>query len=196
MNKVIITLTKERGMCKMNNKNILHSIANRHKNIDPKTYHNANQLLRIYSDVVWNNVEAYTDVIRECNDTYGLPNYKGLEILAEIGEEEKAIELKERLMNVAENKIIIDAIERALLHVKDYKHNGEIYYDIIYKNFFVKYKYTEDDLLDELKMSRSTYYRKRKEAIHLFGVSLWGFIIPKVLKSLDARYNGTEMILI
>ena len=26
--------------------------------------------MRIYSDVVWNNVEAYTDVIRECNETY------------------------------------------------------------------------------------------------------------------------------
>lgn len=184
------------GRCRMNNRNILCSIANRHKHIDPKTYHNAHQLLRIYSDVVWNNAEAYTDVIRECNETYGLQNYKGLEILAEIGEEEKAIELKERLMNVAENKIIIDAIEKALLHVKDYKHNGDVYYDIIYKNFFVKHEYTENDLLDALKMSRSTYYRKRKEAIHLFGVSLWGFIIPKVLKSLNMKYSGTKMVLI
>lgn len=179
----------------MDNKNILFSLLNRHKNIDPKVYHSAKQLLKIYSDVVWNNIEEYSDVVRECNEIYGLPSYKGLEIMAEIGEEEKAIELRERLMNVAENKMMIDVIERALLHVKAYRHNGEVYYDIINKNFFVKYKYTEDKMLEALNMSRSTYYRKRKEAIHLFGVSLWGFIIPKMLKTLNnAEKTETEMV--
>ncbi|WP_273327748.1 hypothetical protein [Vallitalea guaymasensis] len=179
----------------MKNENVLYTIANRNKSIDPRTYHNAKQLLQIYSDIVWNNVEAYTNVLKECNETYGLPSYRGLEILAEIGEEEKAIELKERLMSVAENKIMIDAIKRALLHLREYKHNGELYYDIIYKNYFVKYKHTEDELLEMFKMSRSTYYRKREDAVYLFGVSLWGLIIPNVLESFDHKHSETKMIL-
>ncbi len=180
----------------MENKSVLFSLVNRHKNIDPNIYHNAQVLLKIYSEVVWHNIEEYSDVVSECNEVYGLPSYKGIEIMAEIGEEEKAIELRERLMNVAENKIMIDAIKRALLHVKAYRHNGEIYYDIINKNYFVKYKYTECEMLQALKMSRSTYYRKRKEAIHLFGVSLWGFIIPKILKTLHKNdKKETEMVL-
>lgn len=119
----------------MVNKNILMSLVNRHKNIDPKIYHNALQLLKIYSDVVWNNVEEYSDVVCECSEIYGLSSYNGLEIMAELGEEEKAIELKERLVNIAENKLMIDVIERALLHVKEYRHGGEMYYNIIKECF-------------------------------------------------------------
>ncbi len=52
----------------MVNKNILMSLVNRHKNIDPKIYHNALQLLKIYSDVVWINVEEYSDVVCECSE--------------------------------------------------------------------------------------------------------------------------------
>lgn len=174
----------------MVSKNSIRSLLNRHKDIDPKIYHNAQELLKIYSDVVWNNIEEYSDVVSECNELYGLSSYKGLEIMAEIGEEQKAIELRERLMNVAENKIMIDAIEKALSHVKAYRYNGEVYFDIINKNYFIKNKCTEDDMLEDLCISRSTYYRKRKEAIHLFGIYLWGFVIPKVINTIPDTETG------
>ncbi len=44
-----------------------------------------------------------------------------------------------------------------------------------------KDKCSETEILKSLNMARTTYYRKRKEAIHLFGVSLWVWkIIIKV----------------
>lgn len=164
----------------------------RHKKIDMNIYHNAMLLLKTYSSVVWENANNYNDIINEHSEVYGTPDYSGLEIMTQLGEEKKARELKDKLMNVAENKIMIDAIEMALIHTKEYPYNGQLYYDIISKNFFVKYKYSESEMLESLAMARTTYYRKRKEAIHLFGVSLWGFIIPSIMKTLSTNVEKME----
>ena len=40
------------------------------------------------------------------------------------------------------------------------------------------FRYTESDLLDLLNMERSTFYDRKREAILLLGVSLWGYAIP------------------
>ncbi|SKC77486.1 hypothetical protein [Maledivibacter halophilus] len=166
---------------------IYNSLLNKieiHKKIDAETYHNARLLLKTYSTVAWENATNYQDIVCEHSETYGTEDYSGLEIMSQLGEEKKARELKDKLMNVAENMIMLEAIERALIHVKEYPYNGQLYYEIISKNFFVKYKYSEREMLESLDMARTTYYRKRKEAIHLFGVSLWGFIIPTIMKTL------------
>jgi hypothetical protein len=163
--------------------NLLDKI-DRHKRIDSDTYHNAKLLLKTYSSVVWENANNYQDAVCEHSEVYGTADYSGLEIMTQLGEEKKAKELKAKLMNVAENKIMIEAIERALLHLREYPYMGQLYYDIINKNFFVKYKYSEVEMVSSLAISRTTYYRRRKEAIHLFGVSLWGFIIPSIMKTI------------
>lgn len=154
----------------------------RHKKIDMEIYHDAMLLLKIYSSVVWENANHYEDVICEHKEIYGTPDYSGLEIMTQLGEEKKARELKSKLMNVAENKLMLEAIEKALSHMREYPHNGQLYYHIITMNFFKKDKCSESEILKSLNMARTTYYRKRKEAIHLFGVSLWGFIIPALMK--------------
>lgn len=38
---------------------------------------------------------------------------------------------------------------------------------------------TERELLELLNMERSTFYDRKKEAIMLLGVSLWGYAIPQ-----------------
>ena len=44
--------------------------------------------------------------------------------------------------------------------------------------FNIHYGYTESELLDLLNMERSTFYDRKREAILLLGVSLWGYAIP------------------
>ena len=42
-----------------------------------------------------------------------------------------------------------------------------------------RFSYTERELLELLNMERSTFYDRKKEAIMLLGVSLWGYAIPQ-----------------
>lgn len=165
----------------MGNKIKIKNLVKDRRVIDSKVYHDSLLLLRIYSDVSWNNISEYTSVVRETCETFEIDDYRNLEIMADFGEEHKAVQLKERLLNVAENKIILDTIDKTFNHVKLYPYDGELYYDILELNFFDVYKHKETDILEKLSISRSKYYRKRKEAIHLFGVSLWGFVIPSII---------------
>ncbi len=148
-------------------------------------YHNAKKLLKIYSKTAWETSGKYADVLNSFSDEYGVNDIKGLEIIASFSDTSETLKLSDRLLSVGENKLIIEVINSALIKLREYPHLGELYYEIIYKNYFVKFKYTESEILERLCLSRATYYRRRKEAINLFGISLWQLTIPKVLNIIN-----------
>ena len=145
-------------------------------------YHNAKLLLQIYSKTVWETGDKYSDIVYSCDCDFGVNDIRGIEIMASLSEESESKKISERLYSIGKNKLMIDAIHSALMKLKEYPYKGDLYYQIIYKNYFVKYKYTENEILENLCLSRTTYFRRRKEAIHLFGISLWKLTIPEVLK--------------
>jgi hypothetical protein len=170
----------------------LEQIENRDMNVigrltartdDNKVYHNAKTLLKIYSQSAWELSGRYADIIGTF-DEYEINDIKSLEIIAAFSETGNTSKLTERLLSMGENKLIIEVINSAMLKLKEYPYKGELYYQIIYKNYFVKFRYTESEILESLCLSRSTYYRRRKEAVQLFGISLWQLTIPKVLNIL------------
>jgi len=151
---------------------------------DKQTYHNANLLLNIYSSAVWNTRETVDNLLYEHSEAYASNDISGLHSLVSMYENKDTRQIEEKLRCVAHNKLIIDLVERCVLHVRDYPRYGNLYYEILNKNFFVKYPYTEAEITDALSLSRSTYYRRRKEAITTFGISLWGYVLPNVLTAL------------
>ena len=187
-------------MIQVKKQSINHTIPGNKKETNKNIYHNAKVLLKIYSKTAWETSEKYSDIIYSYENEYGISDISGLEIIASLADETELNELSERLLSVGENKLIIDAVHSALMRLKEYPHKGELYYQIIYKNYFVKYKYTESEILESLCLSRTTYFRRRKEAIHLFGISLWKLTIPKVLNmfgtNLGQNWNGsgTDMV--
>jgi len=70
-----------------------------------------------------------------------------------------------------------------LLRLKTYPKKGEAYHKILNATYFSDKKYEEQDLLDMLELSRSTYFRQRKKAISLFGVILWGYVLPEFISN-------------
>ena len=51
-------------------------------------------------------------------------------------------------------------------------------------------------MLEVLNMERSTYYDRKKEAILLFGLSLWGTAIPKLKDFLEKCPGGRSIVLL
>lgn len=64
----------------------------------------------------------------------------------------------------------------------EYPDCGEVYADILRKCYLSKKTYKESEILTLLEMERSTYYDKKKIAISLFGVVMWGYILPECKK--------------
>src|SRR5665647_912270 len=152
--------------------------------IDDGVYHDAHLLLKIYSDVVWGMNESYNHMVYECQEIYGASPLSALDVMTEFGSNVKAKLLQEQLEDIETSKVIIDVINSAMMKLKTYPRKGGKYYEILSNTYFVKNKYDEQELLETLDVSRTTYYRLRKKAICVFGTILWGFVLPEVIKNM------------
>jgi hypothetical protein len=148
---------------------------------DEKIYHDAHLLLEIYSDVLWGMNNSYTNLVCECKAIYGDASVAVLEVMTEFGSDLKAKLLHEQLEDAEASKVIIDIINSAMLRLKTYPNKGEQYHEILNMTYFTEVKISEIELLEQLRLSRSTYFRQRKKAISLFGVILWGYVLPEFM---------------
>ena len=150
---------------------------------DEKVYHDAHLLLDIYSDVLWGMNNSYTNIVRECKEIYGNSSIMVLDVITEFGSDLKAKLLHEQLEDAEASKVIIEIINAAMFKLVTYPNKGERYYEILKTTYFSEKKYSENEILDILKLSRSTYFRQRKKAISLFGVILWGYVLPEFISN-------------
>lgn len=91
--------------------------------------------------------------------------------------------LEQELNEIELNDMLLNDVISALNNVKEYPIDGELYYYILYYTYFNSSVLTDDtiaSLLNQAKisqdLSRSTIIRKRKKAIEVFGMILWGFL--------------------
>ncbi len=154
---------------------------------DEKVYHDAHLLLNIYSDVLWGIKNSYSDLVCECNEIYGGSSLAVLDVMTEFGSDLKARLLQEQLEDAEASKVIIDIINSAMHKLKTYPRKGVLYHEILNVTYFSEKRYAEQELLDRLDQSRSTYFRHRKKAISLFGVILWGYVLPEFISKHETK---------
>lgn len=113
----------------------------------------------------------------------------GFEVPSSVTKEEVAVGLYLNMVTPragSENKLseIIDRMQRAnwypeiventLRSVRKFSEtNGEIYYRIIKMLYFQDHATSENEMMSRCAISKSTLYRKKEEALKLFGVLLW-----------------------
>lgn len=149
------------------------------KTMNEKDFHRTKLLLEIYRDVVWRLEENLIDIDDSTYETAGkhlrdLTGFLSLEFDTELNRKQ----IEEQLLCIMETKQFIDLIDKALLKLKSYPGQGELYFEILYKQYIVKHKYDEKEILESINLERTTFYRRKKEAINLFGIILWGFVLP------------------
>lgn len=81
--------------------------------------------------------------------------------------------IDEKLRSVMRTKQLIDVVNRALTSMKNMPNDGELFYKILYYTYLSSKPLKIDSILEKLNISRSSYFRKREEAIKLFGSILW-----------------------
>lgn len=134
-------------------------------------------LLSVYRDVVWITLSESARVNEELV-YYGEELDSALVYLKLFAPDTEKQEFESRISALFENKWMVDLIDTAMAKIYDYHNNGRLYNEIISKSYLTAFRYTESELLDLLNMERSTFYDRKKEAIMLLGVCLWGYAIP------------------
>ena len=152
-----------------------------HRHCSDKIYHNATVLLRMYRDVKWRLSQSLCEIDDECLGVSGLSLKEALGELLDMDTDLDKLRLTDRLQSLEVSRQITEIIDKALAMLKAYPNGGERYFDIINKTYLLKYNYSESEMLDALNISRSAYYKQKKKAVSVFGVILWGFMIPNLM---------------
>lgn len=148
-------------------------------NLDEElVYHKAKLLLKIYRDVVWSIEDRVCEMEQEHYALGGKRLSEALDYLDDYDQNVNKKELEAELCSILKSKWLIEIVDKALIKIKNYPDYGAMYFDILYKQYIVKYKYSEKEIIEALNCERTTFYKRKKEAINLMGTAIWGYVIP------------------
>ncbi len=145
------------------------------------TYKKTDMLLRLYRKIDWalkGKIEDLSFYSYENDNTL-----EALSCLLEFVPQKEMEAFRSKAISAMRSKALMELIDTAVIRLRDYPDNGHIYYSIIDLKYLSYFNFTEDEILEQLDLERSTYYRKKKEATYLIGYILFGFVIPEYIDS-------------
>jgi hypothetical protein len=142
-------------------------------------FHKSKLVLAIYRDVVWASLKEVDSFHDLADEYYSHDLSSALTYLNDFAPTEKRQDFETKVSYLFETKWMIDLIDNALLKIYDYYNNGKLYHEILTKCYITSFPYTESELIDVFGIERSSFYERKKEAVNLFGVALWGYALPK-----------------
>ena len=151
------------------------------------SYDKIKVILETYKEVNWGNLGeidlSNIEVLSEYEDIYGDDRFA---FLLNYVSKSDVMEFKRRARSAMQTKEMIALIEKSVTKVKDYPNNGELYYKILDLKYLNYFKYCEEEILEQINVDRSTYFRKKKEAMYLLGYTLFGLVIPNYIVRVKA----------
>lgn len=158
---------------------------------EEQVFHKSKLLLDIYRDVVWKTLKEVEYIKDVCESYYSSDLNAALTYLTDFAPSEQRDEFKDRVSYIFETSWMIELIDTAMIKIYDYPVHGKIYHEILSKCYINSTTLNEQELLECLMMERTSFYVRKKEAIKLFGVALWGYALPKY-KSVFINNFGKE----
>ena len=142
-------------------------------------------LLSIYRRVCWSTVGRAEAVSEDICCYCGSDVDGALIYLETFAPDEQKARFEVRIQSLFESRWMMEMMEGAMSRVYKFPDGGNLFYDILNKAYLWKNKCTESEMLEMLNLERSRYYDKKKEAIMVFGLALWGAELPKVKEFLQ-----------
>lgn len=166
--------------------NTIHSICESQHIDEKRLYDKSKHVLSKYRNICWQTREDATETVADLcicasSDVDGALIY--LETFAP--ERERDV-FESKIKHLFDRRRMIDIVDMAMLKTRDFPYGGEKYSEIISKCYLTRWKYSERDMLEILDMDRSRFYDKKKEAIMIFGLSLFGAALPKYLRDMES----------
>ena len=148
-------------------------------------YERSKLLLSIYRNVCWTACDRAAMLREEAEYCYGRELEAGLLYLNDFAPTVEREKFEETVKSLFQTKWLVELVDSAMVKMRDFPYSPQLYFDIVFKCYLSRFRYTEPELLETLRMERSTYYDRKKEAIKIFGLSLWGSALPQIKQALE-----------
>ena len=162
------------------------------KKITPdERYHDTLFLLKKYRDVVWSlsvSVEHVKSDFREC---FGGSIEEFLESVYVAGADLSGTDIEERAKCIERSNKMLNLVDGAIDIMRRKHKNGELYYQILYYNYFSEQEYGSNDAIVEAlcdagyPMCRKTMTDYRAQAVNVVSNFLWGYTAKDTKEMLD-----------
>ena len=106
-------------------------------------YHRVKLILKIYRDVVWVLSERAEELHEYAWELGNRDAGAGLCYLENFAPDIDLQEFEEKVCCIMESRMLVDVINRALLRLKRYPDRGELYYEILVKQFIHRFNSRE-----------------------------------------------------
>ena len=141
-----------------------------------RTYKRTAMLLEIYRNINW-SVNSGFDEINDITYETCFGDKEALTYLLNFAPDRELDSISTRACDILQTRLLIEVINKAAEKIKGYPALGKTYFSILEMKYFSERDYSEREILTELYIERSTFYRKKKEAIYLLGYILFGFVL-------------------
>ena len=155
--------------------------------LDVNTIYAKSQLLLCsYRRICWSvQNDAYYLMDESCH--YGEDYTAALAYLMEFAPDVQREKFEYRIQNLMESEHWIQLIDLAIERVRTFYKRGDLYAELLSKNYLTGVVYRVDEIIESLGLERSVYYNRRQEAVLLFGYALWAIVIPREKKVVDKQ---------
>ena len=138
------------------------------------TYEIAKKLLENYRSAIWLQ-GGLPDTARAIMEGEKVQEVKQWYVnLKELTKEElRDASINSAIFHIYRTNWCLKVVERVLEKVKEFYQYGETYYGILTKAYLNEEDKKDLAVAEELQLDRSTYYRRKKEAVLLCGILMW-----------------------
>ena len=154
-------------------------------------YHDTWKLLSRYRDVVWSMELSVDQMRREFQIEYENSIEDFLDSVYMAGADLSGSQLERHARTIVRSNEMLKLVKHSVELLRAKHKNGEKYYWVLYYSFLSPQKIeNREELFEQLRphvreISKTTYYRLRKEAIEAMSAILWGYSTKECMAILD-----------
>lgn len=154
-------------------------------------YHDTWRLLKKYRDVVWSMELSVQQVKKEFEIEYGTSIDVFLESVYLAGADLGGTKIENHAKCIERSNRMLKLLDSAVETLRTRHKYGETFYWILYYTFLSPQQLENvNEIVEQLRphirdISRTTYYRKREQAVEALSSILWGYTSKECMDVLD-----------
>lgn len=161
-------------------------------------YHDTWRLLKKYRDVVWSMELSVQQVKKEFEIEYGTTIDDFLESVYLAGSDLGGTKIENHARCIERSNEMLKLLNGAVDLLRTRHKNGETYYWLLYYTFLSPQQLDSvNEIIEQLQphirdIGRTTYYRKREQAVEALSSILWGYTSKDCMALLADFFPATE----